>query len=119
MAKYSEESIPSGKQEVECWSIQDKFLIVIETSLLNEVELFEYCHSKGVNVEQVQAWRDACMQAIESVTKQASSLQRKLRKKDRVIRKMEQELRRYEAAFGEIATLWEQSKIANNAKKLI
>lgn len=40
-------AVPNGEQEVERWSTQDKFLIVVETSHLSEVELAEYCRSKG------------------------------------------------------------------------
>jgi len=40
-------AVPGGEQEVERWSTQDKFLIVMETALLSEVEMAEYCRSKG------------------------------------------------------------------------
>ncbi len=32
-------AVPSGEQEVERWSTQDKFLIVMETALLSEVHI--------------------------------------------------------------------------------
>src|SRR5665648_21899 len=69
-------ALPGGEQEVERWSTQDKFLIVVETSLLSEVELAEYCRSKGLYVEQVHSWRDACMQANGGVALEASRLQK-------------------------------------------
>jgi len=31
-----------------------------KTAALNEAELAQYCRSKGLFVEQVQAWKDAC-----------------------------------------------------------
>lgn len=46
---------PGGEQDVERWSTQDKFLIVLETARLSEVEMAEYCRSKGLYVEQVLA----------------------------------------------------------------
>lgn len=98
-------AVPSGEQEVERWSTQDKFLIVVETSLFSEVELAEYCRSKGLFVEQVQAWRDACIQANGGVAQQASRLQQDLREKDREIKKLAQELRRKESALAETAAL--------------
>lgn len=79
-------AVPSGEQEVERWSTQDKFLIMMETALLSEVELAEYCRSKGLYVEQVQAWSDACMQANGGVAQQATRLQKDLREKDREIK---------------------------------
>ncbi|WP_019423405.1 transposase [Paenibacillus sp. OSY-SE] len=56
-------TVPGGEPEADRWSTQDKFSIVVETATLNEIELAEYCRSKGLYVEQVQAWRDACIQA--------------------------------------------------------
>jgi len=106
-------AVPSGEQEVERWSTQDKFSIVVETALLSEVELAEYCRSKGLYVEQVTAWRDACMQANGGVAQQATRLQKDLRHKDKQLRKMEQELRRKEAALAETAALLVLRKKAN------
>lgn len=106
-------AVPGGEQEVERWSTQDKFLIVMESTLLSEVELAEYCRSKGLYVEQVVAWRDACMQANGGVAQQAARLQKNLRQKDKELRKMEQELRRKDAALAETAALLVLRKKAN------
>lgn len=95
----------SGEQTAERWSTQDKFLIVVETSSLSEIEMAEYCRSKGLYVEQVQTWRDACMQANGGVAQQAARLQRELRQKEKEYRKLEQELKRKEAALAETAAL--------------
>ena len=106
-------AVPSGEQEVERWSTQDKFSIVIETSHFSEVELAEYCRSKGLYVEQVQAWRDACMQANGGVAQEATRLQQDLREKERQIKNLEKELRRKEAALAETAALLVLRKKAN------
>ncbi len=105
--------VPSGEKEVDRWSTQDKFSIVVETALLSEVELAEYCRSKGLYVEQVTAWRDACMQANGGVAQEAARLQKELRQKDKDLRKIEQELRRKEAALAETAALLVLRKKAN------
>ncbi|RYD01541.1 hypothetical protein N752_30025 [Desulforamulus aquiferis] len=75
-------AVPGGESETEKWSTQDKFLIVVETASLSEIELAEYCRSKGLFVEQVQAWRDACMQANGGVAQQAAQLQKDLRQRE-------------------------------------
>ena len=90
---------------MERWSTQDKFSIVVETAHISEVELAEYCRSKGLYVEQVSAWRDACIQANGGVAQEATRLHKDLRQKDKEIRKMQQELRRKEAALAETAAL--------------
>ena len=75
-------AVPGGEPKVERWNTQDKFLIVTETALLSEVELAEYCRNKGLFVEQVLTWKDACMQANGGVAQQATRLQKELRQKD-------------------------------------
>ena len=97
--------LPAGITNSERWSTQDKFSIVVETSVLNEIELSEYCRSKGLYVEQVKSWRDACMQANGGVAKQATELQKTLREKEQVIKKLNQELRRKESALAETAAI--------------
>ena len=96
---------PGGEQNVERWGTQDKFLIVVETATLNEVQLAEYCRSKGLFVEQVVAWRDACMQANGGLAQQATRLQKELRQKDQDLKKVTQDLRRKDAALAETAAL--------------
>lgn len=98
-------AVPSGEPETEKWSTQDKFLIVVETASLSEIEMAEYCRSKGLFVEQVEAWRDACMQANGGIAQQATQLQKDLRQKDRELKDLQKELKRKEAALAETAAL--------------
>ena len=85
----------------------------METAQLSEVEIAEYCRSKGLFVEQVQAWRDACMQANGGVAQEATRLHKDLREKEREIKRLEQELRRKESALAETAALLVLRKKAN------
>ncbi len=98
-------AMPAGEQNSERWSTQDKFLIVVETATLSEVELSEYCRSKGLFVEQVQAWRDACMQANGGVAKKLTDTQKDLRTKEKENKALAKELKRKEAALAETAAL--------------
>ena len=41
------------------WSSQDKFIVVLETANLSEIEFSEYCREKGVYPEQVKEWKYA------------------------------------------------------------
>ncbi len=41
----------------------DKFLIVMETYVMNQADLAEYCRKKGLYKEQIEAWRDSCLNA--------------------------------------------------------
>ena len=105
--------VPNGEQKVERWSTQDKFSIVVETAPLSEAELAEYCRKKGLYVEQVQAWRDACIQANGGVAQEAARAQKALRLKDCEIKKLSKELHRKESALAETAALLVLRKKAN------
>lgn len=87
------------------WSTQDKFQIVLETAVLNEIELAEYCRRKGLYSQQVKEWKDACVQANGGVAEEASRLNLELKKSEQEKKKLERELRRKEKALAEAAAL--------------
>lgn len=95
------------------WSTQDKFLVVVETASMNETELAEYARKKGLYVEQIKAWKDACMNANGGIAKEASRLNRELKDSEKERRKLEKELQRKEKALAEAAVLLVLSKKAN------
>ena len=57
-------------KNTEQWSSANKFSVVLETASLNQAELAEYCRNKGLYVEQIVAWRSACMDANANVKEQ-------------------------------------------------
>ena len=95
------------------WSTQDKFLVVVETAIMNETELAEYARKKGLYIEQIKAWKDACMNANGGIAKEASRLNRELKDSEKERRKLEKELQRKEKALAEAAALLVLSKKAN------
>lgn len=92
------------------WSTQDKFLVVVETASMNETELAEYARKKGLYIEQIKAWKDACMNANGGIAKEASRLNRELKDSEKERRKLEKELQRKEKALVETAALLVLSK---------
>ena len=94
------------------WSTQDKFLIVVETASMNETELAEYARKKGLYVEQIKAWRDACMNANGGVAKQSAQLNKELKGSEKERKKLERELARKVKALAETAALLMLSKKA-------
>ena len=95
------------------WSTQDKFLVVVETASMNETELAEYARKKGLYIEQIKAWEDACMNANGGIAKEASRLNRELKDSEKERRKLEKGLQRKEKALAEAAVLLVLSKKAN------
>ncbi|MHA6483507.1 transposase [Paenibacillus sp. strain BS8-2] len=96
--------MPAGAS-TERWSTMDKFTIVVETAALSEIEMAEYCRAKGLHVEQVEAWRDACMQANGGVTAHSNQLLKELRAKEQENKALSRELKCKEAALAETAAL--------------
>ena len=72
---------------------------------MNETELAEYARKKGLYVEQIKAWKDACMNANGGIAKEAARLNRELRDSEKERRKLERELARKEKALAETAAL--------------
>lgn len=104
---------PGKDSTTEEWSTQDKFLVVVETAGFNESELAEYARQKGLYVEQIKSWRDACMNANGGVAKEAARLNRELTESEKERRKLEKEVQRKDKALAEAAALLVLSKKAN------
>ena len=101
----SENYTPSGNDEPGKWSSQDKFLIVLETSGMSEIDLAEYARQKGLYVEQIAEWRDACINANGGMARMARSLNAALKESEKEKRRLEKELQRKEKALAEAAAL--------------
>lgn len=104
-AKTGGAPVPGNNKLPDEWPAEAKFAAVLETATLSEVELSEYCRSKGLYPEQIQAWRAACVQGQQSARaqQQADKAQAKADKKR--IRELERELRRKDKALAEAAAL--------------
>lgn len=81
----------------------DKFTIVVATASLNEHELSEYCRTRGLYVQQVQAWRERCRAANAGVPSRIGP--DPAREQARVIRCLRGELQRKDQALAEAAAL--------------
>ena len=118
LTRWKNEAKANGTPAPTCdnadsWSTQDKFLIVVETASMNETEIAEYARKKGLYVEQIKSWKDACMNANGGVAKEAAKLNRDLKDSQNEVKKLEKELQRKEKALAEAAALLVLSKKAN------
>lgn len=96
---------PAGERKSEQWSTRDKYLIVVGTSTLSEIELAEYCRKKGLYVEQVKSWQDNCIQANGGVAQELALSQRREKEKEKELKQVKKELQRKESALAETAAL--------------
>jgi len=94
----------NGKNAVE-WSSADKFSVVVETARMNEAELAEYCRSKGLFIEQVADWRDACQQANAAPGERNRELREQSKSDRKEIKQLKKDLQRKEKALAEAAAL--------------
>ena len=94
------------------WSTQDKFLVVVETASMNETELAAYAREKGLYVEQIKAWKDACVNANGGVAREAARLNKELKASEKERKKLEKELQYKDKALAETAALLTLSKKA-------
>lgn len=112
-ARANGQAAPATDGGSDDWSTEDKFLIVVETSGMTETDLAEYCRKKGLYVEQIGRWKDACIQANGGVAQEATRLNKALKQKDKEFKSLEKELNRKEKALAETAALLVLRKKAN------
>ncbi|WP_335871355.1 transposase [Bacillus sp. 2205SS5-2] len=96
---------PGGGHGPEEWKREDKFLIVMETYSMNQAELAEYCRKKGLYKEQIEAWRDTCLQANGQETNQKKQLSHELKEEKKRAKTLEKDLQKKEKALAEAAAL--------------
>lgn len=73
-------AVPGKDSSSEEWSTRDKFLIVAG---MNETALAEYARKKGLYIDQIKAWRDACMNANGGVAREAARLNKELKNSEK------------------------------------
>ena len=98
-------AVPGDSSNPANWTAADKLAVVIETAAMNEVQLGEYCRSKGLYAEQIVQWKQAALsgyQHSDQVEKEKAKTRHEDRKK---IKQLERELNRKEKALAETAAL--------------
>lgn len=97
--------MPDSDNSPQGWTSKDKLAAVIETASLSQAEIAVYCREKGLFVEQLGQWKQACEQANnwnERTEKQLKAATKEDRKK---VQCLEKELARKEKALAEAAAL--------------
>ncbi len=92
-------------QNPESWSAEYKFAVVLETAVMNQPELSEYCRKKGLFAEQITAWKENCLQGNASVVNQSKEEKRQAQLVRDEVKQLKRELRRKDQALAETAAL--------------
>lgn len=104
--------LPSRGSTPEGWSSEEKFRVVLETAPMSQAEFSAYCREKGLYPEQVEAWRESCMNANANAAEQDKRSGQARKAEQKRMKKLERELRRKDKALAETAALLTLSKKA-------
>lgn len=104
-ARAAGSATPGNGQTSDKWNSQDKFLVVMETFAMNETELADYCRRKGLYREQIEAWKEVCLQANGQAFDQAKQLNGQLKEEQKRAKALEKDLQKKEKALAEAAAL--------------
>ncbi len=102
---HLEEQSQEGSSSPAGWNSKDKFLAVLETSSLPEIEISKYCRKKGIYPEQIQDWKSACEKANDWEKHSSKQLQKSIKQEQKKIKYLTSELTRKEKALAEMAAL--------------
>jgi len=77
----------------------------METALLSEIEISQYCRKKGLFPEQIQEWKVACEKANDWDKHSSQQLEHAVKEERQKNKLLARELNRKEKALAETAAL--------------
>ena len=104
-AKQMGMPVPGKKTSTESWSAEVKLAVIVETAALSASELSQYCREKGLYPEQIQRWKEECLQGFQSSETQSKAIKLQAKKDKFEIKTLKKDLRRKEKALAETAAL--------------
>lgn len=81
-------------------SSEDKFMVVLETANLSEIEFSENCREKGIYPEQVKEWKEACMKANDDAREKNTKAGQELQEERKAKEKLEKRVCQKRKGFG-------------------
>jgi len=104
-AKKLGKPVPGKKLSTDNWSAETKLAVIVETMPLSESELSQYCREKGLYPEQVERWKEACLQGFLSSEAINAASHRQAKADKTEIKTLKKALRRKDKALAETAAL--------------
>lgn len=104
-AKATSLSVSKTKKYSKNISSREKFLIVMETYTLSEIDLSKYCRENGLYVEEVKEWRASCIAANDGIKNNSKDLSEELKEEKKKTKELSKDLRIKEKALAETAAL--------------
>ena len=109
LSKARKDGVPvpgSRSKTTDDWSAEAKFAVVIETQPMNESQIAEYCRKKGLYPEQIQRWKQECIDGVGNQSSNTDAFRHARNENKRLKRKIE----RKDKALAESAALLVLSK---------
>ena len=97
--------MPDSNNTPAGWSTGDKFNAVLESAVMSEAEVAEYCRTKAIHTSQLRAWKEACVQANDWDQISSAQLKTATKTAEKRAKKLEQEILRKNSALAEAAAL--------------
>lgn len=96
-----------NKKDKKVITPKDKFLIVMETYSLSEIELSQYCRKNGLFVEEVKNWHAACINSTSGEVDNINVKELKTKQQEdaKKIKTLEKELYIKDKALAETTAL--------------
>lgn len=104
-ARLEGRPVPGRNKSSDDWSSEAKLAVVIETAVLSEAELSQYCREKGLFPEQVKAWKQECLDGFSASPERNRQALKQSKADKKRVRQLEKELHRKEKALAEAAAL--------------
>ena len=99
-SQVKQQDVPSDK-----WSADQKLAVVLESALMSEIGLGEYCRSKGIYPKHVAVWKHACIQGNMKHSEHTKKTDNSAKADKKQIKELEKELDRKKKALAEAAAL--------------
>ena len=98
-------NIVVDKKNTDDWSAEKRFAAVLETAMLSEVEVNEYCRKKGLYPKQIKEWKQSFIAGDKTIVQERKDLAQERKADQKRIKELEKELKRKDAALAETAAL--------------
>ncbi len=113
-AKQRGEPVPGKKpSSSQQWSAEAKLATVVVTASMSESEMSEYCRKKGLYVEQIKQWKQACLTGFSTVEQQDKTARQQEKYAKKEIDLLKRELRYKDKALAETTAILVMRKKLN------
>jgi transposase-like protein len=104
-AKKEGKPVPGNKSNADHWSAETKLAVIVETAIMSEAELNQYCREKGLFKEKVLQWKQECLGGFKTSDALAKAVKLQGKADQAEIKRLNRELLYKDKALAETAAL--------------